>query len=253
MIFCIFLVCLPGVYTNGACPVLFFFCISRQCKWAEGNWKKGRGMFRWLLLHCTNFKINKEPMHSKGAFGFVLFHELTLFTEDETTILALACERWNARSCQRRPLRVDKKWLNWKSWQKENCEPDIRCPSLFLPQMIWTGLSCSWRINEIRRNGHSKSHYCKIHDTQEARKERLDVGNICVCGSSSGRKGMNSLQTLATQTEAFRAAFISVQPIWEKYKRHRFEGRSKSTLKCGWTPPNMQKFNFNSSLEHPEL
>lgn len=34
---------------------------------------------------------------------------------------------------------------------------------------------------------------------------------VCVCGSSGGRKGMNSPQTLATQTEALRAALISVQ------------------------------------------
>lgn len=63
---------------------------------------------------------------------------------------------------------------------------------------------------------------------------------MCVCGSSGGRKGMNSPQTLATQTEAFRAALISVQPVREKYKRHCFEGCSKPTLKCGWTPPNMK-------------
>lgn len=59
---------------------------------------------------------------------------------------------------------------------------------------------------------------------------------MCVCGSSGGRKGMNSPQTLATQTEAFRAALISVQSVRGKYKRHCFS--SKPTLKCGWTPPN---------------
>lgn len=79
------------------------------------------------------------------------------------------------------------------------------------------------------------------------------MGNVCVCvcSSSSGRKGMNSLQTLATQTEAFRAAFISIQPISEKYKRHRFEGRCKSTLKCGWTPPNLKNSIWVSLLNVP--
>ncbi len=121
-----FLVCLPGAYTKGTCPVLF--CISYQCKWAEVTEKRegeGLGGFSCTALH---FKIIRNDAF-KGAFGLFYFTSWqALCPEDETTILALACERWNARSCQRRLLRVD------KSWQKEELWTDIRCPSLFLPQ-----------------------------------------------------------------------------------------------------------------------
>lgn len=71
MIFCVFLVCLAGAYTNGACPVVIF-AYRFSASGLRVNEREGKGL-GGFLLHCTNFEINKEPMHSKGTFGFVLF------------------------------------------------------------------------------------------------------------------------------------------------------------------------------------
>lgn len=107
---------------------------------------------------------------------------------------------------------------------------------LFLPQTIWSGLSCSQRINEIKETWSHREPLLWNSWYPRGQERAAGCVYMCVCGSSGGRKGMNSPQTLATQTEAFRAALISVQSVRGKYKRHCFS--SKPTLKCGWTPPN---------------
>ncbi len=74
---------------------------------------------------------------------------------------------------------------------------------------------------------------------------------LCAAAAVAG-KAWTACRHWQHKQKRSERAFISVQPIWEKYKHHCFEGRSKSTLKCDGHLQIRKNSIQTSSLERPD-
>lgn len=100
---------------------------------------------------------------------------------------------------------------------------------------MWSGLSCSWQITKKRkRNATPRAITVKFMKLE--RPEASGWTSVCVCvcvygESSSGRKAMNSLQTLGNTNRRAQSCTFPSEPIGEKHKLWRMHQTHSET----WT------------------